>query len=352
MSSEAVTEPRPAGPETRNARSLVGVFRRWEFGLLLILIAVIAFGAIESSNFLTTTSIFFGGLDIGQVAIMALPLTLIVITGEIDLSVSSMLGLSACVFGYAFEHHTGTALAIVIALAVGALGGSLNGFLVTRLGLPSIAVTIGTLTMFSGLGEVVLGSNEVTGYPTSLTVIGDKPAFAHIAYPFLFFLVLAAIYAVVLHKTSIGRSLYAIGLNKEAAFFSGIRVNRTKFILFVLSGVVCAFAGIVYAFQNDSSINTAGQGLELNAVAVVLFGGVSIFGGRGSLLGVVLSVLIVAASQVAFTLINISAEEQQIIFGFLLLLSVLVPNSAAGYRRLQARIRRGRRVAPATGATT
>jgi rhamnose transport system permease protein len=184
-----------------------------------------------------------------------------------------------------------------------------------------------------------------------LTVIGDKPVFAHIAYPFLFFLILAAIYAVVLHKTSVGRSLYAIGLNKEAAFFSGIRVNRTKFILFLLSGVVCAFAGIVYALQNDSSINTAGQGLELNAVAVVLFGGVSIFGGRGSILGVVLSVLIVAASQVAFTLINISSEEQQIIFGVLLLLSVLVPNSAEGYRRARARLNRGRRSAPAAEAT-
>jgi rhamnose transport system permease protein len=120
----------------------------------------------------------------------------------------------------------------------------------------------------------------------------------------------------------------------------------------VLSGVVCAFAGIVYALQNDSSIYTAGQGLELNVVAVVLFGGVSIFGGRGSLLGVVLSVLIVASSQVAFTLINISSEEQQIIFGVLLLFSVLVPNSAAGYRRVRARWDRARRAAPAAGAAT
>jgi rhamnose transport system permease protein len=350
-SAEPPASPAQSGtPQT--PQSLIGMFRRWETALLVILIAVIIFGAVESSDFLTTTSIFFGGLDVGQVAIMALPLTLIVITGEIDLSVAAMLGLSASVFGYAFEHGTGTALAIVIALAVGALGGSLNGFLITRLGLPSIAVTIGTLTMFRGIAEVLLGSNEVTGYPTGLTVIGDKPVFAHIAYPFLFFIILAIIYAVVLHKTPVGRSLYAIGLNKEAAFFSGIRVNRTKLILYVLSGVVCAFAGIVYAFQNDSSIYTAGTGLELNVVAVVLFGGVSIFGGKGSLLGVVLSVLIVAASQVAFTLINISAEEQQIIFGVLLLFSVLVPNSATLYRQARSRIRQARRAAPSAGATT
>jgi rhamnose transport system permease protein len=356
MSSSDITAAQPSSEPPSSlapsSRSLLRSLRRWEAALLVILAAVIVFGAAESGNFLTTTSIFFGGLDIGQVAIMALPLTLIVITGEIDLSVAAMLGLSASVFGYAFEHGTGTGLAIVIALAVGAVGGSLNGFLITRLGLPSIAVTIGTLTMFRGIAEVLLGSNEVTGYPTGLTVIGSKPVFAHIAYPFLFFIILAIIYAVVLHKTPVGRSLFAIGLNKEAAFFSGIRVNRTKFLLFMLSGVVCAFAGIVYAFQNASSIYTAGTGLELNVVAVVLFGGVSIFGGRGSLVGVVLSVLIVAASQVAFTLINISAEEQQIIFGVLLLFSVLVPNSSALYGQARSRIRQARRTAPSAGATT
>jgi rhamnose transport system permease protein len=198
---------------------------------------------------------------------------------------------------------------------------------------------------------VVLGQSEVTNFPSSLTAVGFAPIFAHLAYPFFFFVVLAAIYAVVLHKTPVGRQLYAIGLNKEAAFFSGIRVNRTKFVLFVLSGIVCAGAGIVYALQNDSAIYTAGTGLELNVVAVVLFGGVSIFGGRGSILGVFLAAVIVALNQVAFTLINISAEEQQIIFGVLLLLSVLVPNSAEGYRRLRARVNRARRAAPATGAT-
>jgi rhamnose transport system permease protein len=347
MSSEAAA---PVAAANR-ALGVVRALRRWESALVVILIATLIFGTAESKNFLTTTTIFFGGLDIGQIAIMALPLTLIVITGEIDLSVAAMLGLSASVFGYAFAHGTGVVPAMAIALAVGLAGGSLNGFLVTRLGLPSIAVTIGTLTMFRGLAEVVLGQSEVTNFPTSLTKVGFAPIFAHLAYPFFFFVVLAVIYAVVLHKTPVGRSLYAIGLNKEAAFFSGIRVRRTKFILFALSGVVCAFAGIVYALQNNSAIYTAGTGLELNVVAVVLFGGVSIFGGRGSILGVFLAVLIVGLTQVAFTLINVSAEEQQIVFGVLLLLSVLVPNSAEGYRRVRARVERARRTLPAAGQT-
>ncbi len=246
---------------------------------------------------------------------MALPMTMIVLTGEIDLSVASMLGLGASVFGYAFAHHTGIVGAMAIALAVGALGGALNGFLVAQLGLPSIAVTIGTLTMFRGIAEVILGQNEVTGFPTSLTNIGIEPIFLHIAYPFFFFVVLAAIYGVVVHKTAFGRSLFAIGLNTEAAFFSGIRVKRTKFLLYVVSGVICAATGIIYSLQSSSSIYTAGTGLELNVVAVVLFGGVSIFGGRGTVLGVVLSAVIIGLTEVAFTLINISAQEQQVIFG-------------------------------------
>jgi rhamnose transport system permease protein len=332
MSSDAARPRSRAGGPTR--------LLRWESALVLILIAVVLFGVAENSEFWSTTTILFGGLDIGQVAIMALPMMMIVLTGEIDLSVASMLGLGASVFGYAFEHHTGVVGAMAITLVVGIAGGALNGFLVSYLGLPSIAVTIGTLTMFRGLAEVVLGQNEVTGFPTSLTNIGISPIFLHIAYPFFFFLVLAAIYGVIVHKTAFGRSLFAIGLNTEAAFFSGIRVKRTKFVLYVVSGLVCAAAGIIYSLQSSSSIYTAGTGLELNVVAVVLFGGVSIFGGRGTVLGVVLSTVIVGLTEVAFTLINISAQDQQVIFGGLLLLSVVVPNAGEIYRRLRGRVRR------------
>ncbi len=129
-------------------------------------------------------------------------------------------------------------------MTVGAWCGTLNGYLVSYLELPSIAVTIGTLTMFRGIAEVILGQNEVTGFPTSLTNIGIEPIFLHIAYPFFFFVVLAVIYGVVVHKTAFGRSLFAIGLNTEAAFFSGIRDKRTKFLLYVVSGVVCSATGI------------------------------------------------------------------------------------------------------------
>lgn len=352
MSADTATAaPSPGGSSLAERRTFSWhSLQRWEAALVVVLIAALIFGGAESSNFLTTTTVFYTGLNIGQIAIMALPLTLIVITGEIDLSVAAMLGLSATVFGYAFGHGIDVYAAMAIALGVGALGGALNGFLITRLGLPSIAVTIGTLTMFRGIAEVILGANEVTGFPTGLTRIGVAPiAGTELAYTFVFFLVLAAIYAVVLHMTPLGRSLYAIGLNKETAFFSGIRVTRIKFLLYVVSGIVCAGVGILYALQNNAARYDAGLGLELNVVAVVLFGGVSIFGGRGTIGGVVLSVLIVGSFTEALTLINVSGEVQNIVFGVLLLISVLLPNAAEGYDRVRRRMRR-MRTAPAVNS--
>jgi rhamnose transport system permease protein len=325
---------------------------RWESALVVVFIGTLIYGGSESREFFTQTTVFYFGINIGLIAIMALPLTLIIVTGEIDLSVAAMLGMACSLLGYLFEHGVSIWLAMPIVLVLGAVGGALNGFLVTRLGLPSIAVTIGTLIMFRGIAEIILGSSSVTGYPASLTKIGVLPIpGTKLSYTLGIFIVLAVIYGVVLHATTVGRSIFAIGLQQEAAFFSGIRVKRIKFVLFVLSGVVCAFTGILYTLQNATSRYDAGTGLELNVVAVALFGGVSIFGGRGSIIGVVLSVLVVGSFDESLTLINVSAQKQNIVFGVLLLISVLLPNGADGLRRLQQRLGRTRRRARALGAS-
>jgi rhamnose transport system permease protein len=313
---------------------------RWEVGLVVVLIATLIFGSSESANFLNTTTFFYVGLNMGEIAIMALPLMLIVVTGEIDLSVASMLGLSGVVMGQLHSDGWPIGLAMVAALVVGGLGGALNGVLVARLGLPSIAVTIGTLTLFRGLAEIILAPRTLTDFPASLTKIGVVPVpGTELSYSALIFLVLAVIFGVVLHATRAGRSIIAIGLQPEAAQFAGIRVNRIKFILFVVSGVVCAFAGMLLTFKNSSVSYDAGTGLELNVVAIVLFGGVSIFGGRGSVIGVVLSVVIFGCLQQALTQMQVQAEVQNIVTGGLLLISVVLPNSAEVLRRLRARTR-------------
>jgi rhamnose transport system permease protein len=340
-----------ATPVSRRESGAVrrGLFR-WEVILLVLLIATFAFGASTSGHFLTQSTLFNIGVNIGEIAIMALPVTLIIITGEIDLSVASMLGLSSTLLGYLFIHGWNIWLAVLGVLVVGAVGGALNGILVTRVGLPSIAVTIGTLTLFRGIAEIILKDQSAGGYPASLTTIGVKPVpHTPLPYSVLFFFVLAAAFAVVLHGSSPGRSIYAIGLQEEAAYFSGIRVKRIKLILFTLAGLIAAFAGVLWTFRFATSRYDAGTGLELNVVAVALLGGVSIFGGRGTILGVVLSAAVVSTFLTALTSINVSAQVQNIVTGGLLLLSVVVPNGGDALRRTRAWLgrRRSTPVAPA-----
>jgi rhamnose transport system permease protein len=314
---------------------------RWESGLVVVLAAVLVFGSAESSTFLSSSTFFFTGLNMGEIAIMALPLLFIVMVGEIDLSVAAMLGLSGAVMGALFQGGSSVWVAMVVALVVGAVGGALNGVLVAGLGLPSIAVTIGTLTLFRGMAEIILTNPTSRLFPASLTKVGVVPIpGTQLAYSALIFIVLAVLFGVVLHATPLGRSLVAIGLQPEAAQFSGIRVNRIKFGLYVVSGILCAFAGVLFTLKNASASYGAGSGLELTVVTIVLFGGVSIFGGRGTVIGVVLSVVIVGALQQALTQMGVQAEIQNIVVGSLLLLSVIIPNAPAAVQRISTRIRR------------
>ena len=314
---------------------------RWEAGLLVAFLAIVLLGTIVSNKFLTQGNLFYLCISIGELAIMTLPLTLIILTGEIDLSVASTLGLSSAMLGYLVLHGwpLGWAFAVVILLGVGA--GLFNGLLVTRFGLPSLAVTIGTLTLYRGLAVVILGPNIVSTFPQRFTSIGVNPfAGTFLSWSVVFFLILAVIFGVVLHLTPFGRSLFVIGQNTEAAIYAGIRVKRVKLLLFVLSGVICAFAGILYTFRLSTAVQDNGLGLELNVVAIVLLGGVSIFGGKGSIVGVVLAVVVYAALQNALFLTTFPQRAFGIVTGCLLLLSVLVPNAGSFARRARAALRR------------
>ena len=317
-------------------------FVRWETALVVVLVAALVFGN-STPNFMSTTTVFYVSLNMGEIAIMALPVTLIVITGEIDLSVASMLGLSSTLLGYLYLHGVPIWLAVMIVMVVGCVGGALNGLLVTRFGLPSIAVTIGTLTLFRGIAQIILGAHSVTKFPASLTKIGVKPIpHTQLSYSVGFALLMAIAFGVVLHFTTIGRSIFTIGMQSETAHFSGIRVNRIKFRLYVLSGLICSFAGVLWTFKLASARYDAGLGLELNVVAIVLFGGVSIFGGRGSIFGVVIAATVLGVIQQALTLRNVDAQVRNIVTGVLLLISVVLPNIVETFRRLrlQARNRR------------
>lgn len=233
-----------------------------------------------------------------------------------------------------------------LCLLVGALGGLLNGWLVTRVGLPSLAVTIGTLTLYRGLASVVLGDKAVADFPETYsqwaTYTQTVPG-TFIPYPVALFGVLAVITAVVLHCTAFGRSLYAIGAQEDAAYFAGIRVKRIKLVLFVLAGFVASFAGIVFTLRYGSARADNGVGLELVVIASVLLGGVDFDGGRGTLGGAVAGVLLIGLLNNLLTLNDVSNEIQVIVTGLLLVASVLTPRVVAAVSE-----RRHRRAATAS----
>ena len=327
-----------ARPPSR--RQNLGFFVRWEVLLLFVLGGTIAYGAAVSPYFLQSSNLFFICLNVGEVAIMALPLTLIVVTGEIDLSVASMLGLSGVLMAELFKHGWPIWPAMLAAVVLGAVLGAFNGFLITRLGLPSLAVTIGTLTLYRGIAQGILPTDTIGGFPTNLTSIGVVPIpGTHIPYSIAFFGVLAIVFAVVLHATPLGRAVFAIGAGQEAAFFAGIRVKRIKFWLFVLSGMLSGFAGVLWTLRFASARYDSGVGLELLVVTAVLLGGVSIFGGRGTIAGVVLAVAVLGCLQTALTADLIPAQDQNIVVGSLLIASVIIPNGGDLYRRARTRLR-------------
>jgi len=262
-------------------------------------------------------------------------MTLIVIAGEIDLSVESMAGLGCALLGVLFDAGVPLVIAIPIVLAVGALGGLLNGVLVTRAGLPSLVVTLGTLALFRGLASVVLGPRAISNFPAEFNAFGfgNVPG-TQIPWPLVVFAVLAVIVGIILHGTWIGRQFFAVGKSQSAARYAGVRVARLKTGLFVLSGTIAALAGVILTSRLSSARADAGQGMTLAVVTAVLLGGVDIFGGSGTLPGVVLAVFTLAILQNGLRLGDVSTQLQSIAVGLLLIVSVVLPNIARAIKHL------------------
>jgi rhamnose transport system permease protein len=273
-----------------------------------------------------------------EIAIMALAMTLIVVAREIDLSVASVFGLASVVLGLLVDGGAPIGVALTAALVTGALAGALNATLIVRVGLPSIVVTIGTLAMLRGLAFGLFGTKSVSAFPTWFTNIGigSVPG-TQVPWSLVVFGVLFVIFAVVLHRTYVGRQIYTIGLNAEAARFAGINVGRIRMVLFVVSGLLAAVAAIVYTARVSSVRADNGTGLELQVIAAVLLGGVSIFGGRGSLLGVLLSLMLVAILRNLFSLQDVGSSVQDIVIGSLMISAVVLPETLARVRRRLSR---------------
>jgi len=307
-----------------------------EMAVIGLLVLVVLWSNARVPNFSGPLTLPFLVLDAAPILLIALPMTLVIVTGEIDLSVASVVGLSSVLVGTLHQHGLSIPLAGLLALVVGVLCGLLNGFLVAYVGLPSLAVTIGTLALFRGIAVGLLGTTAVTDFPLKWTSLAQQ-GFANNRLPYILvpIVVLAMLFVLLLHFTSFGRGLFDIGLNDEAAHFSGVDVARAKLVVFVLTGVVSAFAGIYYTLRFGSARGDNATGLELQVIAAVLLGGVSIFGGRGALHGVLGGVLLIATISSALRLENVTVNVINIIIGLLLVLSVMSTSLLAGLSNLR-----------------
>jgi rhamnose transport system permease protein len=300
----------------------------WDAAVIVVtvLVLLIASGAVE--NFGSTRNFTFLLLDLLPVALVALPMTFVIITGEIDLSVASTLGLTSAVMGDLWNRGLSIEMIMPLCIVLGAVLGALNGFFVTVLKLPSLAVTIGTLALYRGLAFVVLGDQAVADFPRAYTSWVSGPV-VNILIPLI---LLALVFGVVLHATPVGRAVYAAGASEQAARFAGIRVGQLKFWLYVVSGAVAGLAGVLWTLRYSSARADNGFGMELAVVAAVLLGGVSIFGGKGTLPGVLAGVVLLATLQNALRLQDVSSEALNIVTGALLIISVLLPNIVSSAR--------------------
>lgn len=312
-----------------------------------ILVLAVLFATIAVPRFGTPVTVGYLLLNAVPALLIALPMTLIIITGEIDLSVASIVGLSTATLGSLTLAGWEFLPAVLAAVLVAVLAGALNGLLIAYLGLPSLAVTIGTLALFRGLALVLIGDNSVSAseHPTEITAfVTSKLGGTGIPTAMIFVVIAIVLFAALLHFTPFGRGLYAIGYSKEAARFVGIRVARSKFWLYVASGFVSGLVGIFWALYY-SARSDSGTGLELTVIAAVLLGGVSIFGGRGTIVGAITGVLLISVITYALRLQRIPDVTLVIVTGSLLILSVVGPSALASVRQW-LHVRRVQRTLP------
>lgn len=301
----------------------------WDIFISALAALLLVFGLLAYDNFGTAFNISQLIAGASERALIVLPMMLLLITRDIDLSVSSTLALSSVIFGLTLQAGLPLMPSIAVALIAGALLGAFNGFLSTSIGLHSLVVTLGTMALFRGIGYMLLGSDLVNVLPDALLQFG----FANIPglpvpWTIVPFLVILPFFAVTLHKTPLGRRIFAIGGSPEVALYSGILVNRIRFGLFVFSGLLCSIAGIVYTARLANARANNALGMELDVITIAILGGVSVNGGRGGVVGVASALVLVALVRNLLGINGVGGDAQSTIVGFILIAALLIGNFA------------------------
>ncbi|GBC97618.1 Autoinducer 2 import system permease protein LsrD [bacterium HR17] len=294
---------------------------RWALLLLIWLVAISAFG-IRTPEFVRPTNLLEMTRQFTEVAVMALPMTALLIAGGIDLSVASVLAMATVIVGWSYRAGVPLTIGVPLALLGGALMGAVNGACIAYLRLPPIIVTLATMALFRGLAMGVTGGGKVSGFPRAFLAIGQDQWLGIVPVQLPLLLTLAALTWFVLHQTVWGRHIYAVGAGEEAARFSGVPVEATKLGLYVASGLFAALAGVLYVARFNTAKADAYLGAELDVITAVLLGGTPLTGGEGSLTGTLLALLLLCTLRRGLDMAQIGTEQQAILTGALLILAV------------------------------
>jgi rhamnose transport system permease protein len=299
--------------------------KSWETLLLAVAVAIFIFNSFASPYFLNAWNLSDATFNFTEKAMIAFAMALLIIAGEIDLSVASIIALASTAMGAAVQAGAGTPVLIIVGIGTGLICGAFNGVLVTRWGLPSIVVTIGTMSLFRGISYIVLGDQAYRGYPSEFSFFGQGYVWWVISFEFVLFAIIALTYAVILHQTNFGRAVYAIGNNPTGALFSGIRVQRVKFILFLMTGLMSGIAAICLTSRLGSTRPSIAFGWELEVVTMVVLGGVNILGGSGSIPGVIIAAFVMGLVTFGLGLLNVPGIVMSIVIGMLLIGVIALP---------------------------
>lgn len=286
----------------------------------LILVAMFIFFHFQSPYFLHAGNLLNIANQLAETGFIAIAMTVIILSGAMDLSVGSIVGLSAAIMGLAYQAGMNIWLSACLALVVGACCGSMNGYLIAKFKMQAIIVTIGTMVMLRGLIYVCTGGRPLSGFPESFYFLGQGDLWG-LPVNAVILIALFIVFYMLLTKSPFGRYIYALGNNEEGVKYSGVQVVRVRFISFVISGVLSALAGIFLVSRLASAEATSGQGFELEAITAVLLGGTSIFGGRGSLPGTFLGLLIIVVLRNGLNMMGVSTLFQTVILGIFILLA-------------------------------
>ncbi|UVK54857.1 ABC transporter permease [Mesorhizobium sp. AR02] len=317
--------PAPRRIPDRLDKPLSSAIFSWEALLVVVAVAIFAINSFASPYFLDPYSLSDLTFNFTEKGLIAFAMALLIISGEIDLSVAAIIALASTMMGMAVQAGAGTPVLVAIGIVVGLGCGAFNGLLVTRLGLPSIVVTIGTMSLFRGIAFIILGDQAYKGYPESFAFFGQGYVWWVVSFELVLFLIAAVVYWFLLHRTSFGRRVFAIGNNPVAAQFSGVRVGRIKFILFCLTGLMSGIASVLITSRLGSTRPSIAQGYELEVITMVVLGGVSILGGAGSIVGVVLAAFIMGLVTFGLGLLNVPGIVMSIFIGLLLIIVIALP---------------------------